>query len=157
ASAAIRNVWFQHQRYRSARSAFNPARAHFRRDSRFRRRTCSQSPAYSKRGSSAYGLVSLGNRRDSRGSFHSFPEVGMHGVCCGLGDMGTTPFNWSTLGDDDTTDISTIDTASLGLPGGILDPSSPTVTVGQLSDFINTGRGDPSFLDQMAALVKSIG
>ena len=88
----------------------------------------------------------------------------MHGVCCGLGGFDGSRINWSTLGQDAlgqdegyTTDISEISTADLGLPGGILDPSAPSVTVGQISDFINTGSADPSVIDQISAIVKAAG
>ena len=78
-------------------------------------------------------------------------------AACGLGN-----FNWSTLAGagylgDDSTDISTIDTSGLGLPGGVLDPSAPPVTVGELADYVQTGNADPSILSQLSSIVQSAG
>jgi hypothetical protein len=77
--------------------------------------------------------------------------------CTGLGNM-----NWSTLAGagylgDDSTDISTIDTSGLGLPGGILDPSAPPVTVGDLQTYVQTGNADPSILGQLSSIVSAAG
>jgi len=92
----------------------------------------------------------------------------MHGCCLGqtdgLGDAipGVTRIPWShlagDLGQDETLDtqVSTLDTASLGLPGGILSPESP-VTVADLANYAQTGQGDPSIIGQLSTLFNAAG
>lgn len=58
------------------------------------------------------------------------------------------------MGDDPTTDISTTD---FGAAGGILSPSAPPVTVGDLANYLNTGAGDPSWISQLGDLVAQAG
>lgn len=89
----------------------------------------------------------------------------MHGCFLGEADglgcesPGLGNFPWGYLGDDGSgdTNISTLDTATLGLPGGILDPSSPPVTVDELANYVNTGQADSSIIGQLATLVQSAG
>lgn len=73
---------------------------------------------------------------------------------CGLGN-----FNWSTLSGagylgDDSTDISLND---FGLPGAVLDPSAPAVTVGDLANYVQSGSADPSLLSQLSSIVQAAG
>ena len=73
--------------------------------------------------------------------------------CLGCDTPGRGNIPWGYLGDDPT-DISTTD---FGLPGGILDPSAPPVTVGDLSTYLSTGNADPSLLSQLSSIVQAAG
>ncbi len=88
----------------------------------------------------------------------------MHGCCLGTDGSGCNSpglgnFPWGYLGDmgDDSENVSTLDSASLGLPGGVLDPIPPSVTVGDLSDYMQTGNADPSIINQLSSIVQSAG
>lgn len=67
-------------------------------------------------------------------------EVAIHGM---PGYMGADP-----------TDISTDD---FGAAGGLLAPSAPPVTVGDVATYLNTGQGDPSWISQLGDLVSQAG
>jgi len=81
--------------------------------------------------------------------------------CTGLAGLGQDGGLLSNAGGG-ATDIAVLPTASLGQPGGILDPSAPPVTVGDLATFVasgttSTGSTDPSTLAQLATLVAAGG
>jgi len=99
----------------------------------------------------------------------------MYGLAVCSGGLGN--FNWSTLsgmdgagylGDDSTVvELASIlppagfgpaiSTNDFGLPGGILDPSAPPVTVGDLQSYVETGTADPSILGQLSSIVQAAG
>ena len=79
-------------------------------------------------------------------------EVAIHGQA---GYMGFHDYH----GHDyymgaDPTDISTDD---FGAAGGLLAPSAPPVTVGQVATYLNTGQGDPSWISQLGDLISTAG
>jgi hypothetical protein len=91
----------------------------------------------------------------------------MHGCCLGddLGAVpGVTRIPWGHLGADGLgddasefdTQISTLDTAVLGEPGGILAPDSP-ITVADLANYAQTGNADPSIVSQLSTLINAAG
>jgi hypothetical protein len=87
----------------------------------------------------------------------------MHGCCLGTDGLGSySPglgsFPWGYLGDaTPTEDVASLDTAALGLPGGILDPAAPPITIGQVQDYIDTGTADPGIVSQLGTLVQAAG